>query len=59
LFWAGGHVISELTKLDRILSEFLGLALAAGFTGLGLLVKSEAGTDENDDSGPSAGRGTL
>ena len=59
LFWVGGRAISEFAKVERILAEFMGLLLAAGFTALGAIVKSSAGADEEDDETPSSGRGTL
>jgi hypothetical protein len=41
-FWAGGRAISEFGKIDRILSEFLGLGIAAVTGALGYILKTTA-----------------
>ena len=41
-FWVGGRAISEFGKIDRILSEMLGLGIAAGTGMLGYILKTTA-----------------
>lgn len=41
-FWMGGRAISEFGKIDRILSEMLGLGIAAGTGVLGYILKTTA-----------------
>ena len=41
-FWVGGRAISEFGKIDRILSELLGLLVAAGTGVLGYILKTTA-----------------
>jgi len=41
-FWVGGRAISEFGKIDRILSELLGLLVAAGTGVLGYGLKTTA-----------------
>jgi hypothetical protein len=41
-FWVGGRAISEFGKIDRILSEMLGLGIAAGTGVLGYILKTTA-----------------
>ena len=50
-FWVGGRAISEFGKIDRILSEMLGLGIAFATGALGYILKTMA-----DDLGaePSA-----
>jgi vacuolar-type H+-ATPase subunit I/STV1 len=43
--WMGGRAISEFAKMDRVLAEMLGLALAAGCIAVGLVLKSFATSD--------------
>lgn len=50
-FWVGGRAISEFAKIDRILGEMLGLALAGAFAVFGLVAKT---LGEPDESGESA-----
>jgi hypothetical protein len=41
-FWAGGRAISEFGKIDRILSEMLGLGIASVAGALGYILKTTA-----------------
>jgi hypothetical protein len=41
-FWWGGRVISEFGKIDRILSELLGLGIAFATGTLGYILKTTA-----------------
>jgi hypothetical protein len=43
-FWAGGKIISETAKIDRLLAEMLGMGLAVAIGALGYIVKT-AGED--------------
>lgn len=49
LFLVGGRAISEFTKTDRVLAEFLGIGLAVVFVVLGFVAKSAA-DDLNDEN---------
>lgn len=42
LFLVGGRAISEFTKVDWVIAEFLGLGLAAVFLVLGMMAKNAA-----------------
>ena len=49
-FLAGGKIISESEKIDRILAEMLGLGIALATGALGYILKSTAddlGTDKD------------
>lgn len=50
LILVGGRAISEFTKTDRILSEFLGMGLAAVFFALGFAAKNAADDPNDEDS---------
>jgi hypothetical protein len=50
LFLVGGRAISEFTKTDRVLSEFLGIGLAVVFLVLGIVAKSAADDRNGEDS---------
>ena len=50
-FWVGGRAISEFGKIDRILSEMLGLGIAAGTGALGYILKTTA--DDLNSEGSS------
>jgi hypothetical protein len=50
LFLVGGRAISEFTKTDWILAEFLGMGLAAVFVVLGIVVKNVADDHDGEDS---------
>ena len=39
-FWVGGRAISEFAKIDRLLAEMMGLALAGGCGILGFMVRT-------------------
>jgi hypothetical protein len=50
-FWAGGRLISESWKIDRILAEMIGLGIAAVCGGLGYGLKTAGEPDDvNKDS---------
>lgn len=51
VFLAGGKVISESAKIDRILAEMLGLMIAFALGALGYVLKSSA-DDLNSDQDP-------
>ena len=49
-FWVGGRAISEFGKIDRILSELLGLGIAGGTGVVGYILKTTAddlGTEQD------------
>ena len=50
LFLVGGRAISEFTKTDRLLSEFLGIGLAVVFLVLGFVAKNAADDLNGEDS---------
>jgi hypothetical protein len=50
LFLVGGRAISEFTKTDLILAEFLGMGLAALFFVLGIVARNAAGGLNGEDS---------
>jgi hypothetical protein len=50
LFLVGGRAISEFTKTDLILAEFLGIGLAAVFFVLGIVAKNAADDLNGEDS---------
>ncbi|HXW13139.1 MAG TPA: hypothetical protein VEN79_01415 [Terriglobia bacterium] len=47
---AGGRAISEFTKTDWILAEFLGMGLAPVFVVLGIVAKNAADAHDGEDS---------
>lgn len=50
-FWVGGRAISEFGKVDRILSEFLGLLIAVVTGAAGYVLKTSADDlDATEDS---------
>ena len=50
LFLVGGRAISEFTKADRMLAEFLGIGLAVVFVVLGFVAKNAADDLNGEDS---------
>jgi hypothetical protein len=50
LFLVGGRAISEFTKTDRVLAEFLGIGLAVVFLVLGIVAKNAAHDLNEEDS---------
>lgn len=49
-FWIGGRAISEFGKIDRMLSEMLGLGIAFATGALGYILKTKAddlGTEQD------------
>jgi hypothetical protein len=50
LFLVGGRAISEFTKTDRVLAEFLGIGLAVLFLVLGFVAKNAADDLNDEDS---------
>ena len=50
LFLVGGRAISEFTKADRVLAEFLGIGLAVVFVVLGFVAKNAADDLNGEDS---------
>lgn len=50
LFLVGGRAISEFAKIDWVLSEFLGLGLAAVFFVFGMMAKNAADDIDGGDS---------
>lgn len=46
----GGRAISELTKTDRVLAEFLGIGLAVVFLVVGMVAKNAADDRNAEDS---------
>jgi hypothetical protein len=52
-FFFGGRAISELGKMDRLLAEMLGFALAAVCVGLGFLAKTVGEPDDDEEGGAS------
>ena len=49
-FWAGGKLISESAKMDRILAEMLGLMIALALGAVGYVLKNfgdDLGSDED------------
>ena len=50
LFLVGGRAISEFTKTDRILAEFLGIGLAVVFLVVGMVAKNAADDRNGEDS---------
>ena len=52
-FWAGGKVISESAKIDRILAEMLGLMIAFALGALGYILKNSADDLGSDQDSPS------
>ena len=55
---AGGRVISESAKIDRILSEMIGLGLAGACVALGLVLKDAGEPDEVEESQDSGSEDT-
>jgi hypothetical protein len=53
-FWAGGRLVTEFAKTDRILGEMLGLIGAVVVGGIGFVVKSAADNldPDGDDQNP-------
>ena len=52
-FWAGGKLISESAKMDRILAELVGLMIAAALGAVGYALKNFGdglGSDQNSAS---------
>jgi len=50
LFLVGGRAISDFTKTDRVLAEFLGIGLAVVFLVLGMVAKNAADDRNGEDS---------
>jgi len=50
LFLVGGRAITEFTKTDRVLAEFLGIGLAVVFVVLGFVAKNAADDLNGEDS---------
>jgi lysylphosphatidylglycerol synthetase-like protein (DUF2156 family) len=50
LLLVGGRAISEVTKLDWVFAEFLGMGLAAVFFVLGMMAKNAADDLDGGDS---------
>ena len=50
LFLVGGRAISEFTKTDRVLAEFLGIGLAVVFLVLEIVAKNAAHDLNEEDS---------
>ena len=50
LFLVGGRAISEFTKTDRVLAEFLGIGLAVVFLVLGMVAKNATDDRNGEDS---------
>ena len=50
LFLVGGRAISEFTKTDRVLAEFLGLGLAVVFVAVAIVAKNAADDLNDEDS---------
>ena len=51
-FWVGGRAISEFGKIDRILSEMLGLGIAFATGMLGYILKTTADDLAGDQDPP-------
>lgn len=52
-FWAGGKVISESAKIDRILAELLGLMIAVAVGAVGYVLKNFGDDLGSDKDSPS------
>ena len=49
LFFWGGRAISDVTKMDRIVAEGIGIGLAIVFAALGVAAKSAADNADDKD----------
>jgi hypothetical protein len=52
-FWVGGRAISEFGRIDRILSEMLGLGIAVATGALGYILKTTADDLPGDADSPN------
>jgi hypothetical protein len=52
-FWAGGKLISEFAKMDRILAEMLGFMIAFALGAVGYVLKNFGDDLGSDQDSPS------
>jgi len=57
-FWVGGRAISEFGKVDRIISEMLGLGIAGACLALGFVLKTAAEPDKVEEDPNSEPKNT-